>query len=62
MTTQRDPEQLLDSLQAAYASGRHVDGETLLFRALDQGVPWDHATRAVARGVEQRVDASMAPV
>lgn len=44
---------LLDDVRSAFADGRNADGEALLLRALDHGVPWDLATRAVALGVER---------
>jgi hypothetical protein len=42
---------LLDAIRHAFASGRSADGEELFASALDAGVPWDLATRAVAEGV-----------
>ena len=42
---------LLDQIRRAFATGRQATGEDLLTSALDAGVPWDLATRAVAEGV-----------
>jgi hypothetical protein len=42
---------LLDAIRQAFSSGRSAAGEELFASALDAGVPWDLATRAVAEGV-----------
>lgn len=42
---------LLDQIRSAFATGRPATGEDLFSSALEAGVPWDLATRAVAEGV-----------
>ena len=48
------PSELLRSLAEAFARGESANGEILLQRALDHGIPWDEVTFAAARGVERR--------
>lgn len=45
---------LLEELRETFASGHSALGEQLLASALDAGVPWDQATRAVAEGIAER--------
>ena len=45
---------MLLQLRRAFAEGHAAQGEHLLVSALDAGVPWDQATRAVAEGVATR--------
>lgn len=46
--------ELIDELRGAFATARTELGERLLAAALESGVPWDVATRAVAEGVAAR--------
>jgi hypothetical protein len=48
---------LLEAIRQAFASGRPAAGEELFTSALDAGVPWDLATRAVAEGVAHQARA-----
>jgi hypothetical protein len=48
---EKSPNAVAEELRLAFAAGRNVDGETLLARALEAGLPWDVLTRAVADGV-----------
>jgi hypothetical protein len=50
----------VDEIRDAFAAGRSADGEDLLMVALDEGLPWDVATRAAAIGVAHRFAASSA--
>jgi hypothetical protein len=50
-----------DELRAAFAAGRSVDGEQLLARALEAGLPWDLLTRAVADGVTRHYRSDQLP-
>lgn len=52
---------LIEQIRAAFASGRAAEGEHLLIMALDAGVPWDVASRAVAEGVTERYGSAGAP-
>jgi hypothetical protein len=52
------PNVLVEEIRAAFASARTAQGEHLLLEALESGVPWDVATRAVAEGVIARFDSS----
>jgi hypothetical protein len=47
-------EALIAALRSAFARGESASGEALFADALDAGVTWDVATRAVAEGFEQR--------
>jgi hypothetical protein len=42
---------MVDEIRSAFASGKSATGEELLLAALEAGMPWDVATRAVAEGV-----------
>jgi hypothetical protein len=42
---------MIDEIRSAFASGNSATGEELLLAALEAGMPWDVATRAVAEGV-----------
>lgn len=53
---------LVEQLRAAFASGRAAEGEQLLIAALDAGVPWDVASRAVAEGMAKRYGSAGAPL
>ena len=52
---------MTEAIRQAFASGRSADGEDLLAAALEAGVPWDVATRAVAEGVARRFEMPSAP-
>jgi hypothetical protein len=41
---------VLEALFDAIADGRRAEGEGLLFRAPDEGRPWDVVTRVAAEG------------
>ena len=56
-----DDGRVLDEIRAAFASGKSADGEALLARALEAGLPWDVVTRAVADGVAVRFSTPIRP-
>jgi hypothetical protein len=50
----RSHHERLEAMRDAFASGRCAEGERLLTEALEDDLPWDRVTRAVAIGVGRR--------
>ncbi len=47
---------VLEAMIDAFADGRRAQGEELLIRALDEGLPWDVVTGAAARSALRRFE------
>ena len=50
MSELKSPTELAEEIRQVFASGNRALGEQLLLAALDDGLPWDTATRAAAQG------------
>ena len=50
MSELRSSRELAEEIRQVFASGNRALGERLLLAALDAGLAWDAATRAVAHG------------
>ena len=50
MSELKSPAELAEEIRQVFASGNRALGEQLLMAALDAGLAWDAATRAVAHG------------
>ncbi|MFN8522942.1 MAG: hypothetical protein U0821_07510 [Chloroflexota bacterium] len=51
---------LIESMLAAFARGDSADGERLMLRALDAGIPWDEVTAAAAQGYARQASTNRA--
>jgi hypothetical protein len=49
-----DHDALLEAITRAYGDGDAPYGELLFSQALDDGLPWDEACAAAARGIAHR--------
>jgi hypothetical protein len=52
---------LAAAIRDAFARGEPALGEVLFADALDDGMPWDLATRAAAQGVASRYNPALSP-